>query len=58
MVLEKKIFKFRQYIFHVFKLSPLGIGVSFEQTEIPVPKDDFVPSATWMTEDRGSGKLT
>ena len=37
VVLEKKIFKFHQFIFYIFFLSPLekGRGPSFEQTWIP-----------------------
>ena len=46
VVLEKKIFKFRQCNFPVPQLSPLGKGrgPSFEQTWIPFTQGCFVPS--------------
>ena len=46
MVLENKIFKFRQCNFAISKLSPLGKGrgPSFEQTCITFTQGCFVPS--------------
>jgi hypothetical protein len=46
VVLEKKIFKMTPTHFTFLQLSPLwrGPGPLFEQTDSPVPKDDFVPS--------------
>ena len=46
VVLEKKIFKSCQFIFIIFKLSPLweGRGPSFDQTWIPFTQGYFVPS--------------
>ena len=46
VVLEKKIFEFRQCIFTISLLSPLGEGwcPSFEQTWIPFTQGYFVPS--------------
>ena len=46
MVLEKKIFKFRQCIFAISQLSPLGRGqgLSFEHNGIPFTQGCFVSS--------------
>ena len=46
VVLEKKIFLFRQCIFAISLLSPLGEGwgPSFEQKQIPFTQGYFVPS--------------
>ena len=43
VVLEMQIYKFRQCIFAISKLSPLGkrCGPSFVQIESSSPKDDF-----------------
>ena len=44
VVLERKIFKFRQYIFAISLLSPLGKGrfPTFERTRLPFTKGCFV----------------
>ena len=46
VVFKKKIFKFRQDIFTISLLSPLGKGraPTFEQSEIPFTRGCFVPS--------------